>query len=507
MGRRPAATYGTVTNSEAPTSILSPGIRPITIGILLAMGLVAFDTLSVITMVPAITADLGEVELISWIITAFLLMSTITILIAGPAVDRWGLRVTFRVSLVVLIGSSIAAAVAPTMELLILARAGQGIGGGASLTVSVAAIGIAIPPALRPRSYAANAAVWGVASLAGPGVAAAFISVASWRLVFLVNVPLGLVAFLFSLNHLPGRLPPASREQRLDLRGLLLIGAFTALVLVGLADFSRWTVLALGLALSLAATYWWHSGRTSHPVLRRDHVIGMPIGVLNFLGFGAFAAVLAVVAYTSLFVEGSLGLGTGYSGLAVAFTALGWMFGSIAASRLQDRMSGYSVITGGLALVLVALIFGMVSYGESRPLALVLVGMLTIGLGVGAFSNAQLTTLQSLTVEEEMGRISSSSQYLRSLGNTYGTAAAGALILFEVGRRVGDTEQIRDLLAGEEVALADAARRGLAAGYRLAHVLATVLAVAVLIGSAVLRSRLAEGSTRFGSVDDKGRLR
>ena len=459
------------------------------------MGLVAFDTLSIVTMVPAITADLGDVELISWIITAFLLMSAITILVAGPTVDRWGLRVTFRVSLVVLIVSSIAASVAPTMELLIIARAVQGVGGGAALTVSVAAVGIAIPPALRARSYAANAAVWGVASLAGPGVAAALVSVAGWRLVFLVNVPLGLVAFLFSLHHLPGRLPRAPREQRLDMRGLLLIATFTAIVLVGLANFSRWTLIAAVTGTLLAGAYWWHSGRVSNPVLRRDHLVGVPIGALNFLGFGAFAAVLSVIAYTSLFVEGSLGLGTGYAGLAVAITALGWMLGSIASSRLQDRISGYSVITGGMALVFGALLFGIVSYDESSPFALVLIGMFAIGLGVGAFANAQLTTLQALTVEEEMGRVSSSTQYLRSLGNTYGTAASGALILYGVGRRVGDTEQLRYLLAGEEVDLAEAARAGLASGYRLAHILAAIVAFIVVAGSALLRRRLANRSS------------
>ena len=455
------------------------------------MGLVAFDTLSVVTMVPAITADLGDVELISWIITAFLLTSTITILVAGPVVDRWGLRVTFRVSLVVLIVSSIAASVAPTMELLILARAGQGIGGGAALTVSVAAVGIAIPPALRARSYAANAAMWGVASLAGPGVAAAFISVASWRLVFLVNVPLGLVAFLFSLRHLPGRLQTASREQRLDMRGILLIATFTAVVLVGLSGFSRWTLVAAAAGTLLAVFYWRHSGRVSNPVLRRDHLVGVPIGVLNLLGFGAFAAVLSVIAYTTLFVEGSLGLGTGYAGLSVAVTALGWMSGSIAASRLQDRMSGHSVITGGMALVLGALLFGIVAYDESSPLAFVLVGMLAIGLGIGCFTNAQLNTLQALAEPGEMGRVSSSTQYLRSLGNTCGTAAAGALILYAVGRRVDDIEQLRELLAGREVELAEATRAGLASGYRLAHILAAIVAFVVVCGSALLTRRQA----------------
>ena len=479
-----------MTETGPPASIFSPGIRPITIGILLAMGLVAFDTLSVITMLPAITAELGDVELISWIMTAFLLMSTITILVAGPAVDRWGLRATFRVSLVVLIVSSIAAAAAPTMALLVLARAGQGIGGGAALTVSVAAIGIAIPPELRPRSYATNAGVWGVASLAAPGVAAAFISVASYRWVFLVNVPLGLVAYWSSLHHLPSRLPRTDRDEPLDVRGVVLIGIFTAVVLVGLSDFSRWTVVAVAVGILLAGGYWWHAGRAANPVLRREHVVSLPIGALNLIGFGAFAAILSVIAYVPLFVEGSLGLTAGHSGVAVAFTALGWVLGSGGASRVQGRMSGYSVITGGLALILVALLFGLVLYDENSPLILVLVGMLVIGLGGGAFSNAQLTTVQSLTSEDEMGRISSSSQYLRSLGNTYGTAAAGALILYEVGRRVGDTEQLRELLAGEEVDLADAARAGLAAGYRMAHILAAGITIIALTGSALLRHRL-----------------
>ena len=114
----------------------------------------------------------------------------------------------------------------------------------------------------------------------------------------------------------------------------------------------------------------------------------MPIGALNLLGFAALAAVLAVVAHTALFVEGSLRLGTGHAGLSIRFSALGWMLGSAAANRLQERIGGYSVITVGLALVSLTLLFGLVVFDQDGPFILVLIAMLTVGLGVGAFSNA-----------------------------------------------------------------------------------------------------------------------
>jgi len=480
-----------MTAPSEPTSILSPGIRPVTISILLAMGLVAFDTLSVITMLPAITADLGHVELLSWIVTAFLLTSTITILVAGPIIDRWGLRVTFHVSLVILVAASIGASVAPTMELLVISRAVQGIGGGAALTVSFAAIGIAIPQGLRTQSYAANAAVWGVASLAGPGVAAALISFASWRLVFLLNVPLGLAAFLVSSRHLPGRRPGAADGERLDARGVLLVAMFTAAVLVALADLSRWSLFALAVGAGLGVAYWRHAGRVPHPILRRDHVVSVPMGVVNLLGFAALASALAVIAYTALFVEGSLGLSTAHAGLSIGFSALGWTVGSTAASRLQRRISGYSVITGGLALVSLTLLFGLVVFDQHSPFILVLISMLTITVGVGGFSNAQFNILHSLTEETEMGRVSSSVQYLRSLGNSCGTAAAGALIVFSVARRVGDPEKLRDLLAGKDVNLGADVRIGLAAGYRLVHLMGAAIAVVGLAGSIALGRHMA----------------
>ena len=136
----------------------------------------------------------------------------------------------------------------------------------------------------------------------------------------------------------------------------------------------------------------------------------MPIGALNLLGFAALAAVLAVVAHTALFVEGSLRLGTGHAGLSIRFSALGWMLGSAAANRLQERIGGYSVITVGLALVSLTLLFGLVVFDQGRP----------VHLGTdrhadrwsrrwGIFER-QFTTLHSLTLEIEMGRISSNLQ-------------------------------------------------------------------------------------------------
>jgi len=143
---------------------------------------VAFDALSVITILPAIGAYLGSVDLLPWVISAFLLASSISVLATGPTIDAWGAQLIFRVSVAALVVTSAGAGLASSVPALIAFRLCQGATGGAAFTVGSTTASIAYPPALRARAYAASSSVWGVSSVAAPALAAGLVAASAWRM-------------------------------------------------------------------------------------------------------------------------------------------------------------------------------------------------------------------------------------------------------------------------------------------------------------------------------------
>ncbi len=155
-----------------PTHLLHESVRRVTLSVLTLVGLSAFEGLAVAAALPQVAADLGDVELLPWVITAYLLFSGVSTGAAEALADRIGLRVVFRAAVVLFVSGGVLAGFAPDMRLLVLARMLQGAGAGAVNAVGLTAVGAVFPQRLVARAFAANSIVWGVMSVAGPGLAA-----------------------------------------------------------------------------------------------------------------------------------------------------------------------------------------------------------------------------------------------------------------------------------------------------------------------------------------------
>jgi MFS family permease len=472
--------------------IFSTRFAPTTVAVLTTIALAAFDALAVIAALPEIGADLGQVWLLPWVINGFLVASTIAVVVAGPVIDAFGVRATFRVTLVGFVAASVACALAPSMPLLVAARVVQGLGGGLVVAVCYASVGVAYPGRLVAKAFAAESAVWGIAGFGGPAVASVLVATLGWPSVFLLNLPLGLAAAVVGWRAFPERVEGA-HPLHFDLRGVLVLASFVVVVLLGVGQVGVWSLPALGAAGLLGWAYWRHSTRHPDPVLAPEHLIGPRYRRDHLIAFLVLAAGLAADSYLPLYLRAARGSSTAFAAFSVLWLTVGWTGGSFLTSWLIDRHGARRLVLGAFAVQGIGLAgcFALVLAEGSIPL--LFAGFFLVGLGVGVGSTTALIRVQRRTDAAEMGRANAAHQFARNLGITFGVAVGGAALLFVVGTRVDDLDAVRDLLAESTEGVDDAPDRttgdAVAAGFAATLGVATA---ALAVGAVALAGRTGE---------------
>ena len=457
-----------IDDEDTSDGIWSPRYLPLTLANLTIVAIAAFDGLALVAALPAIADDLGDVALLPWVITSFLATSAIAGITAGPIIDAVGVRRTFRVTGLWFLVASAAAAVAPNMVLLVVARALQGIGGGLVISVALAAVGLAYPKRLRPRAFAANSMVWGVMGFGGPVVAAGLLAVAGWRMIFVVQLPITALALAAGWRTLPST---RERPQRItmDVRGIALIAGLVSASLVAVSQIGvRWWLVVVAAAGAAVAgiVFWLHIGSTDRPLVERRQVTRFPLRQVHVTAGLVLAAGLAADNYLPVYMRTARGRSETLAAFSVVFLTVGWTAAAFVVSRLLDRWHETDAILLGAWLMVPATALAGVAVALTWPIAVVFTGFFLMGTSIGFVSTAGLTLLQSSAADSEMGRVNSAHQFIRTLAITYGVAVGGAILLLVVSREVGDVEVVRDVLGGDETAEApgtlDAIRRGLA---------------------------------------------
>jgi MFS family permease len=473
-------------------SVLSPEYRGITVSSMTLVILAAFDGMAIAAALPRIGADLG-VSLLPWVLTAFSLTSIIGMLAAGPLIDSLGVQRMYRLTLLVFFVSSAVCAVAPSLLLLVIARGVQGIGGGLVMAVTLANIGVSYPPEIRSRAFAVSTSVWGIMGLVGPGLVAFMLSVVSWRSLFVLNLPLVAFAGIIGWRRFPDS--GDAKALQFDVRGLLMLSAFTLTLLLSLSQLDRRSFVGLIVAAALAAAYWRHSRVATDPILARRHFISWPFGALNLIPFTFFAGSLALDAYLPIYVQGALGRSSSVAAFAVAFLAIGWTMGGFIASHGLNRVHNTTLMVLGFAFVLPPLIAGVVLYTAHASVVVVFAMSLLQGIGIGTVTNSTVSLLQRSADASEMGRASSAHQFMRHLGFTLGAASAGAILLGVVAAKVGSVEPLRRLLDKQSTPVSDATRSAIADGVRGISLMASLMTAAGLAVAIIVHRRFARSPT------------
>ena len=330
------------------TDKLTPAdIRAIIIGALLALFLSALDQTIVATALPPIARDLGNFELISWVVTAYLVTSTCVTPIVGKLSDLYGRRPVLRVCLVVFILGSGLCALAPGMVPLILARALQGVGGGGLITLAQTIIGDVVTPRERGRYSAYFSVVWASSSLLGPTLGGVLTEELGWPWIFWINLPLGAVALLIADRALR-KLPTEHHRSPIDYAGIgLLSGSTVALLMVLSLGGKRlpWTAaetLTLGAAvLVLGGLFVRQQLRAAEPILPprfvEDGVI-RPVLCSIFIIFGSY---LAIAVLTPIYFQVALGAPVSKAGLLMIPLTLSSVITANMAGRYSQRSGRY----------------------------------------------------------------------------------------------------------------------------------------------------------------------
>ena len=404
--------------------------------IMLPMFLAVVDQTIVATALPAIAANTGNVERASWIVVSYLIASTIAAPIYGTLGDAFGRRRLMFWALFIFILASLLCAASPTTELLVLARVLQGLGGGGLMTLSQALVGEAIPPRERARYQGYLAAVAVCANTFGPVAGGYLTEHFGWRSVFLINVPIGLIAVLLT-RSLENRVPEKSNWQP-DPTGLLLFTIFVTTTLLTLEQAQHVDRSALPLLGGLFA-----AGVVSLALLvRQESRAPSPLIPLSLLrqptiwrsdALAAFhgAALVSLITFLPIYLEVVRGLSPGQTGLLLLPLTIGIGAGSLLTGRVVSKTGRTTVFpVFGLALVTANLVVLAV---WAQALSTAALGWLLLwnGLFMGTVMGVVQVTVQSASGPLRLGEAAASVQFSRSIGAAFGTALVTA-VLFSV---------------------------------------------------------------------------
>jgi len=457
--------------------LLSRRYAAVSMTIFTMVALSAFESLAVIAALPEIASELGDVELLAWIVTAYLVAATLSSVAAGAFIDSIGVKRIFLIGVSVFGVATILAALAPSMEFLVAVRLLHGAGGGLVFTASLAAVPLAYPAAMVGRAYAAGATVWGALAVAGPAIAALVLTVLDWRWIFLVILPLVALGTILGWRTLPGPVDGAE-PTAFDARGLALLAAFVVGLILALDSLAIQSALFGVGAMAGAYGYWRHAARASAPVLRIAHFLAEPYRSLWMAVMFLLVGGVGPYVFTPVYVRAARSGSGALTAWSVLFLTVGWTVGANISGRLQDRATGDQIMLAGISLTAATLLISGLLVGLAAPLWLMFVVMVAMGIGIGSATNAAFQVVRVTTPDAVIGRVTAAHDFGRNIGFAGGTAIGGGILFAVMSGRISDIELVRDVLAGADVAASADVADAVAAGFGTMQIVGGVLAAA-----------------------------
>jgi EmrB/QacA subfamily drug resistance transporter len=422
-----------LTPEQAGASQLSRRRTLIIIGaLLLGMLLAALDQTIVATALPTIAGDLHGLSHLSWVVTAYLLASTVSTPLWGKLGDMYGRKAFFQASIVIFLAGSALAGLAHSMLELIAFRAVQGIGGGGLMTGAQTIVADVVPARDRGRYQGLFGSVFGVTSVLGPLIGGFFVDNLSWRWVFYVNLPVGAVALAVVAAVLPGQLRRVT--HKIDYAGaLLLAGSAASLVLLASLGGTTYpwssppiAIMGVG-GVALAAGFLWAERRAAEPVVPLRLFGNRVFTAASAVGFVVGFAMFGAIAYLPQYMQIVQGASPTISGLRLLPLMAGLLATSVVTGRLVSRWGRYRVFPIAGTAVMTLGLYLLSHLGVATSAWLSSLYMLVLGAGIGASMQVLVVAVQNSVSYADLGAATGGTTFFRSIGSSFGTAIFGAV--------------------------------------------------------------------------------
>ncbi|GAA3442376.1 MFS transporter [Planomonospora venezuelensis] len=400
--------------------------------LMLSMLLAALDQTIVSTALPTIVGDLGGLDHLSWVVTSYMLASTVSTPLWGKLGDQYGRKRLFEGAIVVFLAGSALCGLSQNMGQLIGFRALQGLGGGGLMVLAQAIVADVVPARERAKYQGLFGAVFAVSSIAGPLLGGLFVDHLSWHWVFYVNLPIGVLA----LAVVAAVLPAGSRRTRhsIDYFGIVFLGGAAAcLVLVttwggGVYPWGDPVIIGLGVAAVVLGLLWWLAERrAAEPVLPLRLFRLRAFNVASLVGFIVGLAMFGALTYMPLFLQVVQGISPTLSGLHLLPMMAGMLGTSVVSGQIISRTGRYKPfpITGSAVAALGLYLLSRLHAGISTlELGLYL---LVLGIGLGMVMQVLVIVVQNAVDFDDLGVATSGATFFRSIGGSFGVALAGSI--------------------------------------------------------------------------------
>ena len=414
----------------------------ITIAIMVAMFLAAMEATIVNAAMPTIVGALGGFSLYSWVFSAFMLTNTTTVPIYGKLTDMYGRKVMFITAVTLFVLGSALSGQANTMVQLVLFRGVQGLGAGGVLPLALTIAGDMFPLEQRAKVQGLFSSVWGLSAIIGPFIGGFIVDHFSWRWLFYLNLPVGIVVVVLVAMFLPKQ-SATTHRHKIDLLGITLLSSGVVSLLYGTLLVTRygWFDIRTDLFFLIAVILLFFFVRVEQKVeepfipltLFKNKIIGSSNLTAFLMGIGMFGS----IQFVPLYVQGGLGTSATQAGLSITPQVIGWSVFSFIAGRLILKHGYRLPILLGVGLMVISG-FMLAQLNVDTSYWYVLISMFVLGGSLGLSMTAFAVAVQSAVTFEQRGLATSSQMFARSIGATFGVTILGSVLTMNMRPQVED---------------------------------------------------------------------